>query len=374
MRKPGDAVPDDRSAREVAAAVRTWLARHPAPTAPLIVACSGGADSLALAVATRLVVASAAAAHPAAASQRMLVGATVDHGLQPGSAERAGAVADQLARLGYQRTEVLTVTVGGPGGPEAAARRARYRALQELAEQIGTPEQPCAVLLAHTADDQAETVLLGLARGSGPRSIAGMRPWRPPWGRPLLGVTRQTTEAGCRAAGLVPWQDPHNSDPAFTRVRLRREVLPLLEEVLGGGVRDALGRTAALMAQDLQALDDVAAATLERVSFADGTIDAIALGEQPMAIRARVLRTWAIDGGAGPLTYEHLSRMASQVGRSGSQQVRLPGGLDVIRTGSVLRLDRSGGAGGGVAAQWQAQRGDVQTSEALSEPDPVGEP
>ena len=357
--------------------VTTWLARHPAPTAPLIVACSGGADSLALAVATLLVAASTTAAHPAA-RDRMLVGATVDHGLQPGSAERAGAVADQLARLGYQRTEVLTVTVGGPGGPEAAARRARYRALRELAEQIGTPEQPCAVLLAHTADDQAETVLLGLARGSGPRSIAGMRPWRPPWGRPLLGVTRQTTEATCRAAGLVPWQDPHNSDPAFTRVRLRREVLPLLEDVLGGGVRDALGRTAALMAQDLQALDDVAAATLERVRFADGTIDALALGEQPMAIRARVLRTWATDGGAGPLTYEHRSRMASQVGRSGSQQVRLPGGLDVIRTGSVLRLDRSGGAGTGVAGQWQAQRGDVQTSEPLSEPlsepDPVGEP
>ena len=101
-------------------------------------------------------------------------------------------------------------------------------------------------------------MLLGLARGSGPRSIAGMRPWRPPWGRPLLGVSRADTESACRAAGLEPWQDPHNRDPAFTRVRLRHEVLPLLDEVLGGGVRRALARTAELMAQDLDALDELA--------------------------------------------------------------------------------------------------------------------
>ena len=198
----------------------------------------------------------------------MLVGATVDHGLQAGSAERARPPLTAPG-LGYQRTEVLTVTVGGPGGPEAAARRARYGALRQLAEQVGTPDRPCAVLLAHTADDQAETVLLGLARGSGPRSIAGMRPWRPPWGRPLLGRDRgRPPRRPVATAGLPPWQDPHNADPAFTRVRLRREVLPLLEDVLGGGVRDALGRTADLMAHDLQALDEMAAAVLERVKFA----------------------------------------------------------------------------------------------------------
>ena len=352
----------------------SWLARFTTPRDPLIVACSGGADSLALAVATQLVVSST---RPGFAPS-MLIGATVDHGLQAGSAGRASATAEQLAALGYPRAEVLTVQVSGPGGPEASARRARYDALLALAEQVGTPEQPCAVLLAHTADDQAETVLLGLARGSGPRSIAGMRPWRQPWGRPLLGVTRATTEATCRAAGLVPWQDPHNSDPAFTRVRIRREVLPLLEDVLGGGVRDALGRTAALMAQDLAALDELAAAVLDRVTLADGSIDVAALARSPAAIRARVLRSWAIGGGVGPLTSEHLRRMDHQLNRGGSPQVRLPGGFDAIKVGSQLRLDRIGAAAGGVPEQWQAQREHpVQMSEPVSDhvrSDPVGEP
>ena len=236
---------------------------------------------------------------------------------------------------------------------------------------MGTPERPAAVLLAHTADDQAETVLLGLARGSGPRSIAGMRPWRPPWGRPLLGVPRATTEATCRLAGLTPWQDPHNNDPAFTRVRLRHEVLPLLENVLGEGVRDALGRTANLMAQDLQALDEMAAEVLERVKFADGSIDVPALAGHPAAIRTRVLRSWCQAGGAGQLTYEHLTRMDRQLDRGGARQVRLPGGFDAMKDAQLLILQRIGGADGGVPAQWQAhQEHAVQTSE----PPPGGEP
>lgn len=369
---------DDPGSGAVAKAVASWLVRHSGPRDPLIVACSGGADSMALAVATELVVSADEQANPGSGSRRTLVGATVDHGLQAGSAERAIATADQLAALGYQWAEVLTVQVIGQGGPEAAARRARYGALRQLAEQVGSPERPCAVLLAHTADDQAETVLLGLARGSGPRSIAGMRSWRPPWARPLLGLTRATTEATCRSAGLVPWQDPHNSDPAFTRVRLRREVLPLLEQVLGGGVRAALGRTAELMAQDLSALEELAAAVLEQVRVADGSIDAMALGAHPAAIRARVLRTWAIDGGAGPLTSEHLQRMDSHGDRGGSPQVRLPGGYDAIRIGSVLRLQRIGVGDGAATGQWQAQQGTAQVSESPSETlertDPVGEP
>ena len=100
------------------------------------------------------------------------------------------------------------------------------------------------MLLAHTLDDQAETVLLGLGRGSGARSIAGMRPYDPPWCRPLLGVRREVTHAACVELGLNVWHDPHNSDRRFTRSRLRSEVLPLMEEVLGGGVAEALARTA----------------------------------------------------------------------------------------------------------------------------------
>jgi tRNA(Ile)-lysidine synthase len=316
-------------------ATRDWLAEHLAPAAPVVVACSGGADSLALAVSCATAGSGVAGGH----GGRVLVAATVDHGLQPGSAARAADTAEILARIGYTDVRVLAVSVDGPGGMEAAARASRYAALGQLAESLSGGGPDAAVLLAHTADDQAETVLLGLARGSGPRSIAGMRAWRPPWGRPLLGVRRADTEQTCRHAGLTPWHDPHNSDPAFTRVRLRREVLPLLEDVLGGGVRPALARTAELMAQDLDALDALAAAALQQVRAADGSLDIVGLRRQPAAIVGRVLRTWATTGGSGPLTAAHLHRMAAQVATDdGPPQVRLPGSLDVVRAGGALRL------------------------------------
>src|SRR4051794_20560894 len=188
----------------VSRAVGGWLDRYAGSAAPIVVACSGGADSLALALAVLQ-----------CAASRPIVAATVDHGLQAGSADRAADTSELLRTLGYRDATILTVTVDGPGGPEAAAPRARYAALQGFADSLPSAGGPPAVLLGHTADDQAETVLLGLARGSGPRSIAGMRPWRPPWGRPLLGVRRAETETSCRAAGLTPWQDPHNADRAY---------------------------------------------------------------------------------------------------------------------------------------------------------------
>ena len=308
--------------------MRTWLAGHLSAGQPVVVACSGGADSLALAVAVLT-----------AAGDRPVGAATVDHGLQRRSAERAADAARLLTGIGYSDVAVLTVTVDGPGGMEAAARRARYTALRAHAGAVSTADLPAAVLLAHTADDQAETVLLGLARGSGPRSIAGMRPWRPPWGRPLLTVTRADTEDACRAAGLQPWEDPHNADPAFTRVRLRREVLPLLDEVLGGGVRAALARTASLMREDLDALDEIAAAALDAAVRPDRTVDVDALSGQPVAVLGRVLREWAARGGAGPLTFDHLTRMITQLtDPRGPAQVRLPGDVDVVRAGNSLRL------------------------------------
>jgi tRNA(Ile)-lysidine synthase len=293
---------------------------------PLIIGCSGGADSLALALALRAV-----------APGRPLIGATVDHRLQNGSADRARRTADLLRRLGCTDVEVLTVTVGRSGGPEAAARRARYAALGELSGACnGAP-----VLLGHTADDQAETVLLGLARGSGPRSIAGMRPWRPPWGRPLLRVTRSDTEAACAEAGLSPWRDPHNADPAFTRVRLRTEVLPLREQALGGGVRTALARTADLMSDDLDALDRIAEDALDRARVGQ-TLARPELLDLPTAVRRRVLRRWLASMGVGALTHHHLVRLDGQlIDPHGPAQIRLPGGLDVWRRGDRLCVERA---------------------------------
>jgi tRNA(Ile)-lysidine synthase len=157
------------------------------------------------------------------------------------------------------------------------------------------------VLLAHTLDDQAETVLLGLGRGSGSRSIAGMRPCDPPWYRPLLGIRRALTHAACAELGLTPWQDPHNADRRFTRTRLRAEVLPLLEEVLGGGVAEALARTATALREDTNTLDELAGQALAEVG-AGGGLDTARLAALPEAVRRRVIRGWLLAGGASGLT------------------------------------------------------------------------
>ncbi len=302
----------------VAAAVRAWVSTYAAAGTPVTVACSGGADSLALALGAIRVV-----------DETRLTAVTVDHQLQEGSNRRAVDVAAQLHEIGYRTVRIETVVVGAGGGVEAAARAARYQAL--------LPAGPEAVLLGHTADDQAETVLLGLGRGSGPRSIAGMAPYRRPWGRPLLGLRRADTENACREAGIDYWDDPHNVDPAFVRVRLRREVLPLLDEVLGGGVVPALARTAALQAEDLQALDHLAARVLAQVWRSGGGVDLDGLAEHPVALRRRALRAWADAVGARALTADHLIRLDSlAMGGRRSGAVRLPGAMDAVRTGATL--------------------------------------
>jgi tRNA(Ile)-lysidine synthase len=265
---------------------------------------------------------------------------TVDHRLQAGSAERARAVAELGERLGLDPVRIMTVAVGTAGGPEAAARTARYAALAEAAGD------GAYVLLGHTLDDQAETVLLGLGRGSGPRSVAGMRPADPPWLRPLLGIRRATTAAACAAAGLSTWDDPHNADPRFTRVRLRREALPLLEDILRGGVAEALARTAALTRADLDALDALAAtaAGAARGACPDcgrDSLDPVTLAAQPAAIRTRVLRDWAATG---PLTSAHLTALDALVtGWRGQGPVGLPGGCGAIRRHGRLHLERPAG-------------------------------
>lgn len=280
---------------------------------PVLVACSGGADSLALAAAVAF----------EAPRRDILAGLiTIDHGLQPGSAEQAQRVASLGYEFGMDPVEIVPVSVGTVGGPEAAARTARYRALRSAAEALDRD-----VLLAHTLDDQAETVLLGLGRGSGPRSIAGMRRRSGRFVRPLLSMRRATTVAACAALGLDPWHDPHNDDPSFQRVRLRREVLPLMEDVLHGGVVEALARTADLLQDDLDALDDLV--TGDR--GADG-LDVAAMVSLPKALRTRTLRVWARSLGAEPLAAVHLDALdALLVDWHGQGAVDLPGGARARR-------------------------------------------
>ena len=261
------------------AAVEAFTKTHLDSVEGWCVALSGGPDSLALTAVAALL--------------RPTTALIVDHGLQPDSVAVAETARQQAVSLGCVDVQVIRVHVGNEGGPEAAARAARYAALGAYRDG--------PVLLGHTLDDQAETVLLGLGRGSGVRSIAGMRPHDPPWCRPLLGVRRTVTHAACQELGLTPWQDPHNADRRFTRSRLRMEVLPLLEDVLGGGVAEALARTATGLREDIDFIESLAARALPEVKTGPG-LQVGALAALPDAVRRRVIRGWLLTGGATGLT------------------------------------------------------------------------
>jgi tRNA(Ile)-lysidine synthase len=309
----------------VRVAVRRALTGLPG-AGPVLVACSGGADSLALGAATAFVA-------PRLGRRAGLV--TVDHGLQPGSAERAEAVAGWARQSGLDPVEVAPVRVAGrPGGPEAAARAARYEALLTAARRHAA----AGVLLGHTRDDQAETVLLALARGAGPRGLAGMPECREVAGvpllRPLLDVTREETRKACAALGLTPWDDPHNADPAYARSRVRADLLPALVDALGPGVVQNLARTARLLAADTAALDELAAAALAAAGSAEGGLSVGALTTLPAAVRTRVLHAWARELGASPaaLSYRHITALDALVTDwRGQGPVHLPGGILVTR-------------------------------------------
>ena len=288
----------------------------------LLVACSGGPDSLALA---------AGAAHVAAGAGLAYAAVVVDHGLQAGSAGTAAAAAAALVRLGYADVEVVRVEVVPDGsGPEGAARTARHRALRTAAE-----ERAATLLLGHTRDDQAESVLLGLARGSGARSLAGMAVRDAGRVRPLLGLPRATTHACCAELGLEPWSDPHNADPAYARVRVRDRVLPALEAELGPGVAAALARSADLLRADADLLDALAAEARPG-AVRDGGLDCARLAALPLALRTRVLRDWLRTVGGHDLTADHLGAVDALVTAwRGQGPAHLPG-VRVARRAGVL--------------------------------------
>ena len=282
----------------VRGAVRRALADLPAD-APVLAGVSGGADSLALA-------AGLASVRPGSAA------VVVDHDLQAGSAATAARAAQQCAQLGL-RASVVRVHVLGAG--EGPAREARLAA---LAAAGGT------VLLGHTLDDQAETVLLGLARGAGARALSGMAAVRGPFRRPLLGLPRALVRAACAQAGLDPAQDPHNADPAYARVRVRTDALPALEVALGPGVAAALARSAASLREDADALDALAADAV--------TDDVDLLAALPAAVRARALKRWAESACGAAVTSAHVAALRALVEQwTGQGPVALPGGGRVER-------------------------------------------
>jgi tRNA(Ile)-lysidine synthase len=278
----------------------------------LTIACSGGPDSLALAAATCRVATRCNLPYDAV---------VVDHGLQPGSIQVAERTAQQLAEVGITDVSVVAVEIDptSPAGPEAAARVARYRVLDRHAELHGA-----TVLLGHTLDDQAETVLLGLARGSGPRSLAAMA-WRNRHLlRPLLALRRSTTLQACAELGLTPWTDPQNADPRYARVRVRSTVLPVLEAELGPGVAEALARTATLLRDDADYLDEAAARTYHGAD----TLDCAELLAQPAALRRRVIRRWLLVHGITDLAMTHIAAVEALVTHwRGQQATHVPGAV-----------------------------------------------
>jgi tRNA(Ile)-lysidine synthase len=293
--------------------------------APFVIGCSGGPDSLALA---------AVAAWVAPRMGVLVTAAIIDHGLQPGSDRVAEEAAQACSALGIADVVIRRVEVTGDGGMEAAARDARRAALLEIARERESEQ----IVLAHTREDQAETVLLRLARGAGARSLAAMRPCAPPWHRPFLDIARADVHAVCAEVSaersITAWQDPHNSDPAFSRVRVRAMLDDLVAQ-LGPGVVHGLTRSAALLADDADLLDRWASQEFRRIVEVDDLNEMVcaqraALAELPRALRTRVLRLMHAHL-AGPeveLTFDHVFTLEAYVSDwHGQGPARLPGGV-----------------------------------------------
>jgi tRNA(Ile)-lysidine synthase len=310
---------------EIRSAVRAHLQRLEAGDIYLV-AVSGGADSLALAYA--LIKESEPLALRA-------VAITIDHQLQSTSADVAAKTAAQLRSFGYTQVLIEKVVVSTESGIEAGARDARYRALSSAAQKLNATK----VFLGHTRDDQAETVLLGLARGSGTRSLSGMAIENGIYIRPLLAITREQTVKACNEMKVEYWSDPHNSDTEFSRVKVREEVLPVMEAKLGPGIAAALARSAALLRDDADALDALAEQAMESINLAD--LDISALAELPRAIRSRILRAAIYAAGAptGSISAEHVSAIEALVTSwHGQGALSLPGGVKVERISGRLSL------------------------------------
>jgi tRNA(Ile)-lysidine synthase len=306
---------------EIRKAVKPWIADS---SQTILFGCSGGTDSMALALALFL-----------ESNQTKVIPVVVDHGLQDGSAQIASQTISKLKKIGYTQVETAVAQVKITDGLEASARRARYQIFNQFIDTY----RPKYFLLAHTLNDQAETVLLGLARGSGARSLSGMAVENNIYVRPLLKISRQTTVAACHEGGIEIWSDPHNDDLRFARVRARKNVLPNLEENLGPGITEALVRSADLLRDDADALDSFA---LEYFAQTDPlNLSVNELERLPRAIRTRVLRLAIYQAGApaGSLSAEHINGAEALISDwHGQKELSLPGDVKLLRNSGRITL------------------------------------
>ncbi|MGO2541681.1 MAG: tRNA lysidine(34) synthetase TilS [Specibacter sp.] len=310
--------------------LKTTGRNRPVDNPPLVlVGCSGGPDSLALA---------AVCAFFARRGEVRVGAVVVDHQMQAGSADVARSTAAALRGLGLDPVVVRTVDLAHDGaGPEAAARAARFAALEAAAHEMGARH----VLLGHTLDDQAESVLLGLARGSGTRSLAGMRERRGMYLRPFLGLHRDETLAICAALDLAPWHDPANQDPAYLRVRVRNVVIPHLNAELGPGIAESLARSANILGHDADFLDELAGVEYEKLAVRapaeNGRTEEILLSEDGLrglapALKMRVLALAVVELGGAQPSLERLAAAEKLLARTGSAgPVQLAGKVSVFR-------------------------------------------
>ena len=309
-------------------AVRNTLTSHTKPGQKLLVAVSGGADSLALACATEF---------EAKKLGLKIAAAVIDHSLQKDSDKIAARTAKTLASLGFEEVVVKKVSVGKAGGPEAAARTARYTALETLRQQTRSH----FIVLGHTSSDQAETVLLGLVRGSGSKSLSGMSEKSGLLLRPLLVVDRATTEAFCKDSGIKYWSDPQNKDEKYLRVMIRKHVLPFLEKQLGGSVAASLVRTSDQLREENAYLDPQADKSFKRyakVSASGISFDAKVLEKLPSAILHRVIKK-ALDGFGSESSRSHVLAVSDLIlSWHGQKPLALPG-VRVVRKGNTITFE-----------------------------------
>ena len=300
-------------------AVRAQLENYSAGDL-ILVAVSGGADSLALAHVTKL---------EATKLAIDAIAVTIDHQLQENSGAQAEKVKTQLDFA----CEIIKVNVNQTDGLEASARRARYEALDNFAKS----KNAVAIFLGHTKDDQAETVLLGLARGSGARSLSGMATVNGLYVRPFLEITRAQTEAACAELNLSPWSDPHNDDESFLRVKVRKNVLPIMEREIGPGISDALVRSAQLLRDDADALDQMA----QDFWITDNSLNVDALAKLPKAIRTRIIRIAAFESGITQLSADQVGAVEALISNwKGQGEVSWPSGVKVSRISGRLTLSK----------------------------------
>ena len=268
-------------------------------------------------------------------SNTKVIPIVIDHGLQEGSAQITSQTIERLKQIGFTQVESARAQVTMTDGLEASARRARYQLFNQFIETY----QPKYFLLAHTLNDQAENVLLGLARGSGARSLSGMAVKNNIFVRPLLKISREVTTAACSEARIEIWSDPHNEDLRFTRVRVRKNLLPIIEDNLGPGITEALVRSADLLRDDADALDGFAA---EYFNQADPfNLDVKELERLPKAITTRVLRLAIYKAGApsGSLSAEHIAAAQALISDwHGQKEVSLPGNVKLLRNSGRITL------------------------------------